>query len=284
METIRDFELIRDIDSAIRRLEMTRPLVFLDVETTGTNLESDRVVTLGLLRVEPDSDSDSDEVQIELMFKPPIKITPEATAVHGITDEMVAECPSFKDSMGKINPFFEDDPILVGHNIRRFDYPMLAAEFAIAGHSFGYDTIDTFLFFKARFGHSLAAAYRLFAGRELAGAHGALADALALPYVLAGLVSNTDLPADMDLLVHTPPDPDWIDGEGKFVWRNGEAVLTIGKKTAGRTLRQIASTDRGFLEWMLDKDFSSEVLDIVEKALRGEFPERKDTNLNAKEV
>jgi len=257
----------QQIEEALREIDKGRPLVFLDLETTGNDPEYDRIVSLAVLRV----DEAGWLTKASWLLKPPISISTEAQAVHGISEADVADCPSFKDKARAILEYLDGDPILVGHNIRRFDYPVLCAEMALAGHSVtGLDTIDTYLLFKAHFDHTLGTAYRVFADQPLKGAHDVETDAAALPIILGGLIANCGVSPDPNVVCQVPADPNWIDQEGKFVWKGDVAVFGFGKEMG----RPLSEAPKSYLQWMLDKDFSPEVQEIARKALGGDYPAR----------
>lgn len=257
----------------LSNLRIDKPLVFIDVETTGLNPYSDRIVELAMLRVRPDGIREfrSD------MFDPGIPIPPDATAVHGITDQDVAGKSAFARHAVDICGFLEGCDI-AGFNIIRFDLPFLEAEFARAGVGFsrqGRCLIDSQIIYHLREPRDLQAAYRKYCGGEMAKAHRAEEDVRAAAEILNGqLAAYTDLPRDVTGLgaVCSEGRECAVDAEGKFVWANGEAVCSFGKHK-GRSLREIAKHYPDYLEWILRGDFSAEVKGIATRALNGEFPE-----------
>ena len=260
-------------------LRLERPMAFLDLETTGVNIQEDRIVEIGILRIGP-----SGAVETwETLVHPGRPIPPEATAVHGITDAMVAEAPPFAAIAETVDRWLEGCD-LGGFNARKFDRPLLEAEFARAGRrppSPSARLVDPFLIFLRQEPRDLAAGLTFYCGEdpeipEAAGgrAHRALWDAAATAHILLGqLARYTDLPRELDALVEfcEHRDPSWLDRDGKIAWRNGEACLTFGKY-AGRSLRELAATERSFLGWILTKDFSSDTKRLVSDALNGRFP------------
>ena len=264
-----------------RQLVLERPLAFFDLESTGVDPRHDRIVEISLLRMFPKRPDGvvPEPIVRTLRIHPTIPIPPGATAIHGITDADVANEPTFEQVAASLFELLSDCDF-AGFGVRRYDLPLLASEFKRAGLRFEYqsrhviDGKDIFHFKEPR---TLIAAYALYCGGELKSAHSAEADMLASRDVLfAQLQRYEDLPTDVSGLskVGAPQaDPDAYDGEGKLKWIAGEVVINFGK-SKGRSLRELASGDRGILEWILKKDFSDEVQNCVRNALAGRFPVR----------
>ncbi len=261
----------------MRNLVLQRPLVVFDLETTGVDVEKDRIVQIGLIRVEPDGTRRS----WDQLVNPERPIPPEATAIHGITDEHVRDQPTMAQLREELEQWLAGAD-LAGFNSVRYDLPLLQAELRRADSSLsfaGARHLDAMSIFHQMERRDLGAAFRFYCDQELVGAHNALADVTATLEVLdAQLGRYPDLPRDLDEL-HRFCNPDegrFVDRTRKFVWNEqGEAVFTFGKFN-GRSLQDtVALKDgRGYLEWMLGKDFSEEVKDILRDALAGAFPKR----------
>lgn len=262
----------------MRHLKLTRPLTFFDLETTGIDVDNDRIVQLALIRVEPDGARRT----FSSLVDPQRPIPPAATAVHGITDAMVKGQPTITQLRAQLEPLLTGSD-LAGYNSIRFDAPLLQAELRRAGSELdlrGARHVDAMVIFKLMEPRNLAAAYRKYCDKELVGAHSALADTEAALEVLDAQVAFYEaVPADVDAL-HALCNPDegrYVDRGRKFVWNeDGRAVFTFGKHN-GEVLDEVAADarKRGYLEWMLGKDFSEEVKGILREALAGVFP-RKD--------
>ena len=261
-------------------LNLHRPLVFFDLETTGTFPLTDRIVQIGAIKVSPDGDTD---LQCEIV-NPGGPIPPEATAVHGITDEVVADRPSFTEIAPRVADFFADCD-LAGFGIARFDVPLLEAEFCRAGIAFsteGRRIVDALRLYHERERRDLAAAVDLYCGRPIEDAHSAAADAMHSLEVLAGQFKRyPDLLADLDALdrLSLGADPSWLDREGKLVWRGDTLVLNFGKHR-GRSLGDLAESDRGYLEWMLRAEFSDDVKGAVASVMAGHPPQKTSDSVN----
>ena len=253
----------RELASALR---LERPIVFFDLETTGTSPSSDRIVQIAAVKLSPPGDLD---LRCELV-NPGVPIPPEAAEVHGFTDETVAGRPAFADIAARVAAFFEGCD-LAGFNVARFDIPLLEAEFARAGVEFSADAtrvFDSMRIFHERERRDLAAAVELYCGREIEGAHGAASDTLHTVEVLAGQLERyPDLAADIDELDRiSSPDPSWFDREGKLAWRDDRLALNFGKHR-DRSLDDLAAREPAYLKWILASEFSPTVKGAVAAAL-----------------
>jgi len=249
-------------------LKLERPLIFFDLETTGIDVEQDRIIEIAWVKIE----TDGTELTREWRLNPGIPISAEATAVHGITNEEVADCETFKDIATIVSLEFAGCD-LCGHNIKRFDVPMLMHEFSrvpLPRPAIG-ELVDTYTIFRAFFNHSLESAYRFYTGGEELDAHKAMNDVVGCAVVFEEMVLRHDLERDPAVLASKPIDPSWLDMDGKLKWVNGEATLTFGKH-AGKSLQCLVKTDRSYLVWVSKKDFGAEVTKIIRAALIGNFP------------
>ncbi len=253
-------------------MKLNRPLAVFDLETTGVNPATDRIVEVAMVKLMPDGSRDSQS----WLVNPGQPIPPGASKVHGIQDEDVAEAPSFEQLAAEIQAAFEGCD-LSGFHAERFDIPLIAAEFRRVGLSFpapGTKVIDSRTLFVLQEPRSLTAAVSFYCGRSHEGAHRALADAVATADVLeAQLARYSELPQEVDALhdfLH-PSDPNWIDSAGKFAWHCGEAVITFGKHK-DRSLKEMVEKEANYLRWVMDKDFPEDVKSIIADALEGRYP------------
>jgi DNA polymerase-3 subunit epsilon len=256
-------------------LVLERPLVFFDLETTGLDVLNDRIVQIAVRLIRPDFG----KWDRSWIVNPGIHIPESAAAIHGFRDEDVADKPSFSEIAREVACLFAGADVC-GHNIIRFDIPLLGQEMKRAGVPFAITggVVDTLRIFRARFRHTLGDAYRLYEGEPMVGAHDALVDVRAVSYILEDMISEyDDLPNEPGLLAKTPPSPDYVDAEGKFLWSGKGAVFGFGK-LAGRSLKEAAKTDPGFLQWMLRQDFDDDTMKVVREALAGRFPVREAAN------
>lgn len=253
------------------RLRLERPLVSFDLETTGLNVQRDRIVEISCVKIYPNGER---EVKTRRL-NPEQPISAEATEVHGIRDEDVADEPTF-EQVGRSLFSFVEDCDLTGFNLSSFDLPILAREFDRLGLGFpapNTRVVDSRRIFIAKEPRTLQAAFALYCGRELDGAHSAEVDAIAAAEVLLAQIERyPDLPDDLDALDEFchPNRKEWVDGAGKLQWKDGEVVLTFGKYR-GKSLRRLTEEDRGYLEWVAKADFPPDVVQVISDALAGRF-------------
>lgn len=255
-----------------RNLELTRPLVAFDLETTGLDINTDRIVEISCIKLSPDG---SREVKTK-RINPTIPIAAAATAVHGITDADVQDAPTFKQIARALFDFLNGCD-LTGFNIEGFDLPLLRKEFERVGIVFPSDgvfVLDSWRIFLQREPRDLTAAYRFYCHKDLQHAHSAEADATAAADILLAQIARyEDMPLQLDALYAHCKDPTWIDNDGKLMWRNDEAVMGFGKHKH-RLLKEMVQNESGYLQWMAASNFSPTVVDIIKAAFRGEFPKR----------
>ena len=255
-------------------LVLERPLVFFDIESTGTNPYRDRIVEIAVIKVMPDGSRE----EVVRRINPTIPIPAGASEVHGIYDQDVADAPTFDVIAFNLYNYLEDCD-LAGYNIVKFDVPMLQEEFKRCNLNLSMSNrklIDVFNIFCRLYPRNLTAAYEFFCGGKLEDAHSALADTDATVAVLFGqLKKHPELPREMAGLAEfsAARDADFVDSEGRLKFSGDEVVVNFGKNS-GRRLRDLANEDPGFLRWMLRSDFSEEVKKIIKNALAGEFPTR----------
>ena len=258
-------------------LELKRPLVVFDLETTGTTM-NDRIVEISLAKLLPGG-----EIEITTRrINPERHIPEEASAIHGIYDEDVADKPTFAAKASALLLYLEKCD-LGGFNVKRFDIPILQEEFKRVGLESDISdllVVDMQTIFHKKEPRDLAAAYRFYCGGDdFENAHSAEADVVASIKVLEGqLVKYPDLPKDMDGL-HAFCDrkeENWIDSSGKFRWIGGEPTLAFSKHS-GRTIEDMAANEPGFFKWMLKGTFPADTKKIAQDALMGVFPPKKKT-------
>ena len=260
--------------AALSELTAERALVVFDLETTGADRLTDRIVEIAAVRFGPGGAV----AMWESRVNPGVKIPRESTRVHGINDADVAGAPTFPEIAGQILEFFGDAD-LAGYNVRAFDVPVLLREFSLASLAFPIENrriVDMQTIYFKKEPRDLAAAVRFFAGREHAGAHAALADVVASAEVLAGQLRRyPDLPRDVAKLheISRPPEGRYADPDKRFLWRDGEIVFAFSEHR-GKTLAEVAEKHPGFLDWMISKTFSEESKQIARDARKGVFPRK----------
>lgn len=251
-------------------LVLDRPMVCIDVEATGKDPNVDRVVEFAAVTQWPDG-TRSRYVQ---RINPGVPMSAEVTAIHGITDADVADCPMFDEAVSTIRGLLLHAD-RTGFNIRQYDDTILRAEFARCNVAFpeGAHVVDSFNVYRAHERRDIASAVRFYLHREHVGAHGALADAeAALDVMLAQVERYPDLPRDIAALdvASGGRQPDWATDDGKIRWdTGGDAVIAFGSKNMG--LRLI-DADNGLLYWILGRDFAKDVHALCSDVLAGQRP------------
>lgn len=259
-------------------MKLDRPIVFLDLETTHLDVSLARIVEIALVKLKPDATTESFLTRVN----PQISIPADATEIHGINNFDVMDKPTFKELALDIYAYIQDCD-LAGYNLIAYDLPILQNEFKRAGVEYATDKvsiIDVMKIFKRKEKRDLTAAYRFYCQKELEGAHGALKDTQAtLDILLAQLQRYHDLPQDVAGLHKfcNARDSRYVDNDKKFIWTDNEACFTFGKYK-GQSLRKVVKTDRDYLSWILQQNFSAEVIGIIRSALNGNFPVKTETN------
>jgi DNA polymerase-3 subunit epsilon len=257
----------------MKHLHLERPIVFIDLETTGTNPTNDRIVEVTVLKI----NQDGSEKLISTLINPEIPIPPDATKIHGITNEDVAGKPQFKQYAKGINEFLLDCD-LCGYNIKKFDLPMLEAEFQRAGILFSRDNIavlDPMVIFHKHEPRDLEAAYRKYCGKQLLHGHRSEVDVRATIEIFEAQLENYQEMSRSVKDLHTycciDGEDRWVDNQGKLIWLNDEATFNFGKHK-GESLQNIVSSAPDYLQWLLGKDFPNDFLTIIREALQGNIP------------
>lgn len=238
-------------------LNLKRPIIFFDLETTGTNITHDRIVEISVIKIMPNGE----EREFTKRINPEMPIPTEATAIHHITDADVAEAPTFKQLASSLAKGFEGCDI-AGYNSNRFDVPMLAEEFTRAGVDFDFSRarfIDVQTIFHKKEQRTLVAAYRFYCGKELEGAHSANADTRATYEVLkAQLDRYSDLPNDMDELSKFSAPNRNVDLMGRIVLNEKDVPVINFGKYKGQSVIEVLKRDPGYYSWIQQGDFSGD--------------------------
>ncbi len=262
-------------------LELTNDIVFLDIEATGLNVVRDRIVQLAMIKYHADGSEPSER---EYLINPGVPISEEAMAVHGIKPSDVARKPTFPQLAQEIYDFIGKSDI-GGYRSNQYDIPMLMEEFDRAGIEFRLDgrkLVDVQRIFYKMEPRTLEAAHRFYCGSEMEGAHDALNDVRATVAVLDGqlkMYRDRNFQQDGEV-ISTPVKPDpaalheftndlrMVDATQKMRYdQNGVAVFNFGKymgKPVARTLVE----DKQYYNWMLNKEFSAQVKQIIRKLVK----------------
>ena len=263
-------------------LNLTKPIVFFDLETTGVNIATDRIVEISILKVFPNGNKESKT----WLVNPEMEIPKESSEIHGITNEQVVTEPTFKELANKVNEMVAGCD-LAGFNSNRFDIPLLAEELMRAGIDFDMKNrkaIDVQVIFHKKEQRTLGAGYQFYCGKELEGAHGAEADTNATyEILLAQLDKYPDLENSVEALSEFSTHGERADFAG-FILMNDEKqeIFSFGKHK-GRTVEEVFIENPGYNNWIQNADFPL----YTKKVLR-EIKERmsapKDTMSDAEKL
>ncbi len=234
-------------------LNLKKPLAFIDLETTGTNLGSDRIVEIAIVKVLPDG---SKSIKRKII-NPEIPIPKASTDVHGFTDEMVKDAPTFKQVAHELKQVL-DGCDLAGYNSNRFDIPLLVEEFLRAGVDFdlkGRRLVDVQKIFHQMEQRTLSAAYKFYCNKILEAAHSAEADAHATHEILiAQLTHYPALGNTVDTVLKTIGEEVIVDLARRFVFENGVEVFNFGK-FKGKSVAEVLKLEPQYYDWMMKGDF-----------------------------
>ncbi|MFN8241684.1 MAG: 3'-5' exonuclease [Bacteroidales bacterium] len=236
-------------------LKLKRPLAFIDLETTGINIISDRIVEISVLKVM----SDGKEEWFEELVNPEMPIPPKATSIHGISDQDVADKPRFRDIAKNLSAFLEGCD-LAGYNANKFDIPVLAEEFLRVNIDFDFRRrkyVDVQVIFHKKEQRTLSAAYLFYCNRKLENAHSATADTQATYDILkAQLDRYADLENDVDKLSGFSAYNTSADFVGRIIFdENGREMFNFGKYK-GQLVEKVLKDDPSYYSWMMNGDFS----------------------------
>lgn len=243
-------------------LKLTRPLAFIDLETTGISITYDRIVEFSVLKVYPDNKTEVFTRRVN----PGIPIPAEASKVHGIYDADVKDAPSFKQLAGQLSTFL-DNCDLAGYNSNRFDVPMIVEEFLRAEIDFEMKNrkhIDVQTIFHKMEQRNLGAAVKFYCGKEMENAHSAEADIIATYEVLvAQLEKYTDLQKDVEFLHTFSSHNNNVDLSGRIIYNDkGQEAFNFGKHK-GKLVDDVFKTEPSYYDWMMKGDFSLHTKKVI---------------------
>ncbi len=259
------------------KLNLTKPLIFLDLEATGLNLGSDRIVEIGMVKVNPDNGTETKNMRIN----PQIPIPEKISKLHGIYDADVANCLTFKEAVPQLLHFIEQADF-AGYNSNKFDMPLLAEEFLRADIDFDLSTrrlVDVQNIFHIMEPRNLVAAYKFYCDKPLINAHSALADATATYEVFKAQLlryEHTELENEkgesykpvlndiqtLSTLTNVSKNAD-LAGRIKYNDK-GQEVFAFGKHK-DKTVREIFEKEPGYYTWIMKGDFPLYTKKIITK-------------------
>ena len=239
-------------------LQLKRPLVFFDIESTGLSPEKDRIVEISLIKVYPDG---REEVRTRRL-NPECHIPEESTAVHGITDDDVRDCPTFRQVAKSLASMIQGCDI-AGYNSNRFDVPLLGEEFIRAGVEVDFSRcrfIDVQTIFHKMERRTLEAAYKFYCEKDLTEAHSAEADTRATLEVLKAQLDRypEDLQNDVEFLSSFTTQQRNLDLAGRFVYNEKDEVVINFGKHKGTPVAEVLKKEPGYYDWVMKADFSED--------------------------
>ena len=246
------------------KLKLEKPIVFFDLETTGINIGTDKIVEISILKVFPNGNKESKT----WLVNPEMEIPKESSDIHGITNEKVVTEPTFKELASQISELIAGCD-LAGFNSNRFDIPLLAEELMRAGIDFDMNNrkaIDVQVIFHKKEQRTLSAGYQFYCGKELEGAHGAEADTNATyEILLAQLEKYEDIGTSVDELSEFSTHGKRADFAGFILMNDKDQEIFSFGKYKGRTVEEVFKENPGYNAWMQNADFPL----FTKKVLRG---------------
>ncbi|MCG1035585.1 3'-5' exonuclease [Polaribacter sargassicola] len=255
-------------------LNLRKPIIFFDLETTGTNIATDKIVEISILKVFPNGNKESKT----WLVNPEMKIPQASIDVHGITNEKVAAEPTFKELAPKVNEMIADSD-LAGFNSNRFDIPLLAEELMRAGIDFDMKNrkaIDVQVIFHKKEQRTLSAGYQFYCGKELEGAHGAEADTNATyEILLAQLDKYDDIENTVDALSEYSTHGERADFAGFILMNDKKQEIFSFGKYKGRTVEEVFKENPGYNNWMQNADFPLYTKKVLREIKERMKPQKK---------
>ncbi len=247
-------------------LHLKNPLIFFDLETTGTNISKDKIIEIAAVKVLPDGK----QITKVQLINPLIPIPDEARLIHGITDEDVKDAPPFKNIAKELAKFFEGSD-LAGFNIIKFDIPLLVEEFLRTGIDFEVSNkklLDAQKIFHLMEKRNLSSAYKFYCHKDLQDAHSALADTLATVEVFEKQIKIYEGQEVTDLkgkiigkienemgAIHQITNQNMVDLAGRIIYNDlGEEIFNFGKHK-GKRVMDVFKNEPAYYDWMLNGDF-----------------------------
>jgi len=234
-------------------LQLKRPLAFIDLETTGVNLSTDRIVEIAIIKVLPDG---TKSVKQKLI-NPQMPIPKSSSDIHGITNDKVKDAPTFKQVANELKQFI-DDSDFSGYNSNRFDIPLLMEEFLRVGITIDMTNrrmIDVQHIFHMMEKRTLGAAYKFYCEKELHDAHSAEVDATATWEILEAQIDRYEhLGNTLDTILQFTGEEKFVDFARRFIMDNDVEVFNFGKHK-GRPVTEVLRTEPQYYDWMMKGDF-----------------------------
>ena len=246
------------------QIKLKRPLLFFDIESTGLNVATDRIVEISMIKVMPDGSRDIKTRRIN----PTIPISESARAVHGISDDDVKDCPTFAQLAKSMFQFMEGCDI-AGYNSLKFDIPMLTEEFMRVGLDPKFrerNLVDVQVIFYRKEPRTLSGAYKYYCDKNLEDAHAAEADTMATLEVLeAQLDRYPDLVNDVPSLAEFTTQKNIMDYAARIVLDEHDVPIFNFGKHRGRSVKEVLEQEPSYYSWMMNGDFTQDTKNVLTK-------------------
>ena len=233
---------------------LQKPLVFLDLETTGLSFTHDRIVEIAMLKIS----IDGSRLMKRKLINPEMPIPKEVSEIHGITDDMVKDAPTFKQAANEIRQFLEGSD-LGGYNSNKFDWPLLVEEFLRSGLTFeteGRKLVDVQKIYHMMEPRNLSAAYKFYCDKDLENAHSAETDVNATWEVfLAQIDKYSSLGNSVESVLKVIGEEQIVDFARRMVMENGREVFNFGKHK-GKLVEDVLRIEPSYYDWMMKNDFA----------------------------
>ncbi len=259
------------------KLNLKKPIVFFDLETTGINIAKDRIVEISILKIHPNGNKDLKT----WLVNPEMEIPKEASDIHGITNEKVVTEPTFNELAKEINAMITGCD-LAGFNSNRFDIPLLAEEMLRAGIDFNMNNrkaVDVQTIFHKKEQRTLSAGYKFYCDKNLDNAHSAEADTIATyEILLAQIEKYDDLENDVDSLSDFSHHTGRVDFAGFILKDDKEEPIFSFGKYKGQKVLDVLNRDRGYYNWIQNADFPLYTKKVLKQIKEGN--EKSDYSLD----
>lgn len=245
-------------------ITINKPVIFFDLETTGLEITKDQILELAAFKIMPSGE----KLKYYGLFKPSVEISEEAAEIHGITQDMVADKPAFKEKAAEIYEFFKDCD-LGGYNVIRFDIPMLVEELHRAGIHYNpirFNVLDVFKILQEKEPRNLGVMYKYYTGKDLENAHSAEADIEATIEIFEAQITKYGLPQDIkqiqnEIIKIRKDGSEQVDFNGTFGYKGGNFFYNIGKHKG----KNIDQSNVEYLDWIINKsDYAYNVKHVAQ--------------------
>ncbi len=245
------------------QLNLKNPIIFFDIESTGLNVASDRIVEICMVKVHPNGDTETKTRRIN----PTIPIPAESTAIHGIKDEDVKDCPTFAQIAKSLAQWMEGCDI-AGYNSTKFDIPMLSEEFLRVNINFDFrkrKLVDVQNIFHKMEQRTLSAAYKFYCQKDLENAHSAEADTMATYEILKAQLDRYPeaLQNDMAFLAEFSTKSRFVDYAGRIILNDKDIPVFNFGKHKGRPVKEVLETEPSYYAWIMNGDFTLDTKQVL---------------------